>query len=201
MTHSKGFSLLELIIVLVIIGVMAAAVTMSVSNSRVDTLKLEAHRLAARISLAQDEAVITNQQLGLEVNHAQYRFLVLEEDNWTLINPAEERQLVTQELPEGMTLQIQEEGIFAHFQDEKNNNKLFKSIDETERASDDDENEKILRPQVYLLSSGEINPFNLYIGYDDQEPIYYQLVASYDGNITINGPFFESIRYAVGRSL
>jgi len=63
--RAGGFSLLELIIVLVIIGVIVGAISISITDTRSDNLHFEARRLAARLSLAVDEAVLINQELGL----------------------------------------------------------------------------------------------------------------------------------------
>jgi len=200
---SSGFSLLELIIVLVIIGVVVAAVTISVGDGRGDKLNLEARRLAARLSLARDEAILTNQEYGLGITKEGYRFLVLEEGNWQEIEAFGERQLVQQDLPEGMEIQLSVEGLFAQFQQQNTLNKLFTDYDENaeteqQTTTDSEQLDKGLRPQIYLMSSGELNPFTLVIGYEDQSPLYYQLQASYDGKISLTGPIEQSLTSALG---
>jgi len=54
-----------------------------------------------------------------------------------------------------------------------------------------------LRPQIYLMSSGEINPFVLLIGYDDEDPVFYQIEGSYDGKIKLEGPVHDSMSFAL----
>jgi hypothetical protein len=46
------------------------------------------------------------------------------------------------------------------------------------------------------MTSGEVNPFTLVIGYDDNEPIYYKLTASYEGQVTFEGPTKEPLALA-----
>ena len=196
--NNDGFSLLELIIVLVIIGVIVATMSLTITDTRNDKLRLEARRLSARLSLARDESIITNQELGLEVEPNGYRFLALGDEGWIAIDSIEERQLIAQELPEGMEIQLQVEGLFAQFQEHNEFNSLFKDFDEStaDLSSNEDEENK-LRPQIYLMTSGELNAFKLAIGYEDESPIYYLLEGSIEGNIKLLGPFRESLRFAM----
>ena len=216
-TQQAGFSLLELIIVLVIIGIIVAAITMSIADTRGDNLRFEARRLSARISLAFDEAILTNQEYGIEIEGDRYRFLVLDEDNWQAIGAEDERQLVEQKLPEGMEIQLRVDGLFADFNGKLNEqgvSQLFSEYEEGSEAinnsnangeDDDVEIDKKLRPQIYLMSSGELNPFTLMIGYEinsgSEEPVFYKITASYNGKISLEGPIKESMTQAMGRVL
>ncbi len=204
---NAGFSLLELIIVLVIIGVMVASVVISITDTRRDKLHFEARRLAARLALARDEAILTNQELGLEVERDRYRFLFLGEERWETSAPEEDKQLAEQKLPEGMELQLRVDGLFSQFEQKSDFNKLFRDkdgFDETDAGVDidneEDEAALALRPQIYLMSSGEVNPFTLVIGFDDDNPVYYQLKATFDGKVSLDGPFQESMQFALARA-
>ena len=196
-----GFSLLELIIVLVIIGVLVAAITLSITDTRRDKLHLETRKLAARLALARDEAILTNQELGVEVEKNLYRFLFLGEEHWEVMSADDENQLVEHHLPEGIELQLKVEGLFSQFQSDISINKMFRENDEIEAGENAEEDvAKTLRPQIYLMSSGELNPFIIFIGYDDETPVFYTIEASFDGKITIDGPKQESMRYAMSRA-
>lgn len=195
---SRGFSLLELIIVLVIIGVIVAAISISITDTRQDNLRLEARRLAARLSLAVDEAILTNQEFGLVVETDSYRFLLLQEERWQAISSDEERQLREQQLPEGMEILLIVDNLFSEFQENNNISKLFQEKDEIINE-DEEEPDATLRPQIYLMSSGEINPFNILIGYEDENPVFYHLQGSFDGKITLKGPVRESMSFALTR--
>ncbi|GGY04345.1 GspH/FimT family pseudopilin [Paludibacterium paludis] len=67
--RGRGFSLIEVMVVLVIVGIASAAISVSVTPNAADTLRLDARELAARLSAAQHEArldgrVIVWQPLG-----------------------------------------------------------------------------------------------------------------------------------------
>ncbi len=196
--RTGGFSLLELIIVLVIIGVIVGAISISITDSRRDKLHFEARRLAARLSLAVDEAILINQELGFAVETDAYQFLSLNDDRWQLISSDLDKQLREQQLPEEMEIQLSVDNLFSSFQQSSNINKLFK---EKEQDADTEEEDSTLavRPQIYLMSNGEINPFILLIGYDDDEAVFYQIEGSYDGKIKLEGPIQESMSLAFAK--
>ena len=78
--NQPGFTLVEILIVVLIMGVMAGAIVFSMQpNSRSRAVGEEAQRLYAMIHFASDEAIFTSQELGIEVFGDGYRFLVLNE--------------------------------------------------------------------------------------------------------------------------
>lgn len=68
-----GFTLVELMVVIAIIGVAAGAVVLSMPDPR-PTLAVEAERFAARLTLAREEAVMTNRPVALRADAAGYGF-------------------------------------------------------------------------------------------------------------------------------
>jgi len=198
--RTGGFSLLELIIVLVIIGVIVGAISISITDSRRDKLHFEARRLAARLSLAVDEAILINQELGLAVETDAYQFLSLNDDQWQLISSDLDSQLREQRLPEDMEIQLIVDNLFSSFQQSSNINKLFKEKEQdAENDTEEEDSSSAIRPQIYLMSSGDINPFVLLIGYDDEEPVFYQIEGFYDGKIKLEGPVQESMSFALAK--
>ena len=138
---------------------------------------------------------------------------MLLDERWQEVNAFGERQLVQQDLPENMTIELQVEGLYAQFQDQHPTrakaNSLFEDYDENNEVSapaiDTDPSEtleqadaaKKVRPQIYLMSSGEINPFTLLVGYNDESPVYYQLKATFDGEVTLEGPLKQTFRFSL----
>lgn len=71
----QGFTLLELLIVMGVVGVLASLVTLSISGSDFnDELEREARKVAAQVSLLQDEAIVQSRETGIRVWANAYRF-------------------------------------------------------------------------------------------------------------------------------
>jgi general secretion pathway protein H len=72
-----GFTLIEMLVVVVIIGILASTVVLGfVGSDREQNLRTEAERLAALIEMARSEAVQRNEEWGISINATGYQFLV-----------------------------------------------------------------------------------------------------------------------------
>lgn len=77
-----GFTLLELLVVVTIIGLLSAAVVLAAPPG--DTsLREEAERLGARASAAQEHAILSNRSVTLRLTETGYAFAVLRGGAWT----------------------------------------------------------------------------------------------------------------------
>jgi type II secretion system protein H len=74
---SRGFTLVEIMVVVVLIGVTVSLIGININRSTDREARLEARRLAAIINQVRDESVITGNYYALEVNDEarSYRFL------------------------------------------------------------------------------------------------------------------------------
>ena len=82
----RGFTLLELLVVLVIVGIMLGFVTLNAMPSQRQALQNEAQRIALLLQLARDEAIVRNRPVAFEVDQYRYRFWIRNENNvWQLI--------------------------------------------------------------------------------------------------------------------
>ena len=87
----RGFTLLELMVVLTIIGFISAAVVMAIPDPRGRVIE-DADRFAARVAAARDEAVVTAAPMGLWVSASGYGFQRREGERWT---PLEDKPFAT----------------------------------------------------------------------------------------------------------
>jgi general secretion pathway protein H len=75
-----GFTLVELMVVVTIIGLMATAAILSAPGRR--SLSAEADQFAARLVHAQQEAVLTNRAVAVQVTPDGYAFRVRANGAW-----------------------------------------------------------------------------------------------------------------------
>ncbi|WP_304639747.1 GspH/FimT family protein [Pseudomonas sp.] len=73
-----GFTLLELLVVLILVGIMASLATLSIGDGGERKLRSEAERLAGALRLARDELLITGEaERALGLRRDGYSFLEL----------------------------------------------------------------------------------------------------------------------------
>jgi general secretion pathway protein H len=78
----RGFTLVELMVVMVIIGITLGLVSLNAIPSPHQNLQNEAQRIALLLQLARDEAIVRNRLVAFEADTEHYRFLVRNETRW-----------------------------------------------------------------------------------------------------------------------
>jgi len=81
----RGFTLVEIMVVMVIIGITLGMVSVNVLPSPRQDLQAEARRLSLLLQLARDEAIVRNRPITFEATQERYHFLVRNETRWDLI--------------------------------------------------------------------------------------------------------------------
>ena len=76
-----GFTLVELLVVVTILGLTSAAVVLALPDTR-PTLTAEAERFAARLLRAREEAVLTNHAVEVRVDSEGYEFRKRTRGEW-----------------------------------------------------------------------------------------------------------------------
>ncbi len=78
---ARGFTLIEVMVVMVIIAILVTAVSLSLKGDRVgEALDEEAKRLSALLNLAREEAVMRDRDLGLVLADDGYLFVQRDEE-------------------------------------------------------------------------------------------------------------------------
>ena len=109
--RSAGFTFIEILVVMAIIGVLAGTVVLhSIGADRDRKLETEAHRIAALIELARGEAVSRNESWGLVVDETQYGFKIYDEldGSW---RDAPNNTFRTRNAPPDVAFSLQVEGL------------------------------------------------------------------------------------------
>jgi general secretion pathway protein H len=142
-----GFTLLELLVVLVIIGITLSFAVLSLGlRSDKDIVLEESRRIAALMQLASEEAVVQGRELAMQFDGPSYRFLVLDKNRWRAI--VADEVLRERSLPEGLQAEL-----------------VVESVGNTGAASSG--------RLVYFYSSGEVSPFQLSLQDNQRKHLYY----------------------------
>lgn len=80
--RARGFTLLELLVVMVIAGIVLGMVSFNAMPSERQVLQNDAQRIALLLQLARDEAILRNRPIAFEADSYGYRFLLREDNVW-----------------------------------------------------------------------------------------------------------------------
>lgn len=160
---SRGFTLLEILVVLVIIAVMAGMLVFSAHDSPERRLQREAHALAALLNIATDEAVMQSREMGLVINDRGYHFVVFDNESKKWL-PLQKKPLADHVFPEAYTVQFQLDGEQV---DDATRALIEKFIERGSSGSGDADitTEASDKPLLLILSSGEMTAFSLTLQY------------------------------------
>lgn len=145
--YNAGFSLLELLVVIVIIGIAVSFATLALGDNQAERMSHKSKQLAALIELAKEQAIFNSEELGLLFTNDSYSFYKLgtkvnkekkEVNVWQAV--ANDRVLTKRTLPNGLEYELYLEGTMVDLAASKL---------------------KEVTPHVFILSDGSISPFEL----------------------------------------
>ena len=155
-SQQTGFTLLELLVVLVILGITMSFAVLSLDlRSDKDIVLEESKRIVTLMRLASEEAIIQGHELALQFDAETYHFLRLDNKNhWQLIEA--DKVLRERDLAKGIRVELMVEGVA--------------------------QNEAATSNTIYFYSSGEVSPFQLSLQ-DNQRKYLYTISADAQGLI------------------
>jgi len=155
--QQDGFTLLELLVVVVIVAILFTYTTLAIrSSSPEDLIKEEAYRLERLTQLALEEAILRGEEYGIEVHLDGYRFLHFTENKWQPLS--QDKILHERKLPLDMELEMhleETEIVIGLATEPMSDNEV-----DLEKAAEpkNGKKEAEITPHIFLLSSGEITP-------------------------------------------
>ena len=182
MPFNKGFTLLEIMLVLILVGMVSVGVVMTLPNSvHLDkTSQWHAERFSMLLQQIEDQALISNLELGIEFSEQSYQFTFydLKQKKWLPFHDSQISNII--QVPLSISTEYILSGSVWDEIDQEDDNPF---IDSKYLVSvQDNEREVEIHPQVFIMSSGEVTPFS-YRFYDSQYTVIVKVGMS--GQITL----------------
>jgi general secretion pathway protein H len=149
--RSKGFTLVEILVVMLIIAAVISLAVLSVNSTGRDSqLDEESRRIEGLVGLLHERALLEGRDFGLRIEPAGYEFVFYDSrrNRWLMMD--QEREFRHRELPKGITFQLQLDSQTV----------VIKPIDRNLTGGDPP------GPQVAIAASGEGTPFRLILQRD-----------------------------------
>jgi len=152
----RAFTLIEILVVMIIVGIISAAALMSFGLLGGDDRNLEqdARRLSSLIQIVSDDAVLQGRDFGLELMLSSYRWVEHDPFVNQWFEVTDDEIMRTRQIEEGTEFEFYTEEHRVLLQEEAMNTEVDE--DDTDRELTED-----YLPHVLVLSSGDITPFEL----------------------------------------
>ena len=145
--RSKGFTLVEILVVLVIMAVIISIAVLSIGTTgRDQQLDEETRRIQGLVDLLHERALLEGRDFGLRIEPTAYEFVVYSADRDRWLTLTDENEFRRRNLPKGVTFELELDAIQV----------VLKPIDKTFSTD-----EPPPPPQVAIAASGEGTPFRL----------------------------------------
>jgi general secretion pathway protein H len=162
--RTPGFTLLELLVVLLIFGLLVSFAVLAVGGTASRQMEQEARRLVELAGLARDESLLTGQARALAFSRDGYAFLeqvFLDDERVTWV-PLERAPLAPRSLARvGLELRLRQQDRVVPLDD---------------RAE---------RPQVLFNGAGELTPFELELRPDGAASSLLRVSGTRDGRLVL----------------
>ena len=155
--RDRGFTLIEILVAIVIVGVLVSVAVVSLSLASDDrAIREEARRFMTLMDVVQDEAMMQGRDFGIEFLRSGYRFVEYDPLAATWAEVPNDDILVLRSLPEELELDL--------FLEEKR--VLLQENPKRIQPADEDRPQSRIEayaPHILVYSSGDMTPFELHI--------------------------------------
>jgi general secretion pathway protein H len=145
--RSKGFTLVEIMVVVVIMAIVISLAILAVGTTGRDTqLDEESRRIEGLVGLLHERALLEGRDFGMRIEPAAYEFVVYDppRDRWLTLD--QEHEFRHRELPKGLSFQLELDSQVV----------VIKPIDRNLA-----DGRQPPPPQLAIAASGEGTPFRL----------------------------------------
>lgn len=153
MRNLKGFTLIEILIVMLIVSIVGVTAMLTISRNENTRLKTFANQLANTLIFAQERAMLQPVVLGFSFDDKTTQFY---EFNKTWI-PSSNKTLGRHAIPDGVGIKL---------------------LSQDKDSSPSDE----IKPKIIISTSGDITPFIILIGKQGSPP-RYEVIGKENGKI------------------
>jgi general secretion pathway protein H len=198
-----GFTLVEILVVVVIIGIITIGALLSMSFIGPDReLHTEADRIADLMNYAQDQGELQTREMGLYCTDHSYKFLAFDARRNLWVPIDDDDALRARSLPDAIKLQLVVEGrevVLASLADEQKKNGAATNA-ATAAASSAPPSAptytpggaassapNTLQPHVMIFSNGDLTSFKLTLGRDGTDQTV-TLLPDHQGKIKVQVP-------------
>ena len=179
----SGFTLIELIIVIVIVGIMASLATITVGDHKQELLQTEAKRFQALFVLARQEAVLQSLHLGMRFSKNGYQFYQMLDANQASELPSKNPNAVDDTVNNAVDIEAERQTKWQLLQDPILKSRYLPNVLSSqlyldgisiellttnvsgEKPATDIKASQQIKPQIFLLSSGENTAFEYQLDY------------------------------------
>jgi general secretion pathway protein H len=157
---SRGFTLIEILVTVVIIGVIVSAATLAIGVLGADReVEDQSRRFWAVLQQAREESELQGIDVGVFVARSEYEYMRFDQRKNLWVPLLDDDLYKSRELPKGLEFRLWLEGREIV---------LRPTLPDREKPDDN----KKWPPQVMVLSSGDVMPFELRIERDRQEALW-----------------------------
>lgn len=150
---ARGFTLLEILLVAMLMGLVATAVTLGMGAAQGDrTLERQHGRLWAALQQAQELAIMEGRLVGLRVDEQGWQFMLRQGAKRQWQGIADDPLLARNDLPAGLRLSLELEG-----------------FDALTEPAEEQGGDRPPSPQILLFPGGELTPFVLTLESDGDQ--------------------------------